>query len=339
MKFAQLGATGLYVSRIALGAMSFGGAGTPPWNFVGGLDDAAAGLLVNTALDAGVNLIDTADMYADGESEEILGRVIKSRRDEVILATKLAARMGPGPNDAGLSRYHVTNALDASLRRLGTDHIDLYQIHNIDPITPIEETLRALDDAVRAGKIRYLGASNLAAWQLARALGKSDQLGLSRFVASQSYYSLAGRDIEAELVPLLTEEKVGLIVWSPLAGGFLSGKFGRDGSTDAEARHGKTGFPPVDPEAGYDIVDVLRKVAERREATVAQTALAWVLAQPAVTSVIAGVKRLDQLTGNLAAVELELTAEDLAELDEVSRPAARYPNWLQADQSWRHPAA
>ncbi|MEV8373189.1 aldo/keto reductase [Kribbella sp. NPDC056861] len=339
MKFAQLGATGLYVSRIALGAMSFGGAGTPPWNHVGGLDDVAAGTLVNTALDHGVNLIDTANVYADGESEEILGRVIKSRRDEVVLATKLSARMGPGPNDAGLSRYHVTNALDESLRRLGTDHVDLYQIHNFDPVTPIEETLRALDDAVRAGKVRYLGASNLAAWQLARALGKSDQLGLSRFVASQSYYSLAGRDIEAELVPLLTEEKVGLLVWSPLAGGFLSGKFDRTGVSDADARHTRTQFPPVDAESAYAIIDVLRKVAERHEATVAQTALAWVLAQPAVTSVIAGVKRLDQLTGNLAAVDLDLSTEDLAELDEVSRTPLRYPGWIQADQSWRHPAA
>jgi aryl-alcohol dehydrogenase-like predicted oxidoreductase len=339
MKFAQLGATGLYVSRIALGTMTFGGAGTPPWNVIGGLDQAAADTLVNTALDAGVNLIDTADMYADGESEEQLGRIIKSRRDEVVLATKLAARMGPGPNQVGLTRHHVMNALDASLRRLGTDHIDLYQIHTIDPITPIEETLRALDDAVRAGKIRYLGASNLGAWQLARALGKSDQLGLSRFVASQSYYSLAGRDIESDLVPLLTEEKVGLLVWSPLAAGFLSGKFDRTGATEKDARRANAEFPPVDLEQTYDVIDVLRTVAARHDATVAQTALAWVLAQPAVTSVIVGAKRPGQLVDNLAAVDVELTGEDLAELDEVSKTPLRYPNWIQADLSWRYPAA
>jgi aryl-alcohol dehydrogenase-like predicted oxidoreductase len=338
MKFAQLGATGLYVSRISLGAMTFGGAGTQPWDTVGALDQAAADTLVGTALDHGVNLIDTADMYAAGESEEIVGRAVRSRRHEVLLATKLAARMGPGPNEVGLSRHHVMNSIETSLRRLGTDHLDLYQIHNFDPVTPIEETLRALDDAVRQGKIRYLGASNLAAWQLARALGKSDRFGLSRFVASQSYYSLADRDIEAELVPLLTAENVGLLVWSPLAAGFLSGKFDRNGSTDSDARRANNEFPPVDLERTYDIIDVLRKVAERRDATAAQTALAWVLAQPAVTSVIVGGKRPDQLTANLAAVDLELTAEDLAELDEVSRTSLRYPQWLQADQSWRHPA-
>jgi aryl-alcohol dehydrogenase-like predicted oxidoreductase len=339
MKFAQLGSTGLYVSRIALGAMTFGGAGTQPWDAIGALDQAAADTLVGTALDHGVNLIDTADMYAAGESEEILGRSVKSRRDEVLLATKLAARMGPGPNEVGLSRHHVMNSVENSLRRLGTDHIDLYQIHTFDPVTPIEETLRALDDAVRQGKIRYLGASNLAAWQLARALGKSDRFGLSRFVASQSYYSLAGRDIEAELVPLLTAENVGLLVWSPLAAGFLSGKFDRFGSTDSDARRANTEFPPVDLERTYDIIDVLRKVAERRDATVAQTALAWVLAQPAVTSVILGGKRPEQLTANLAAVDLELTAEDLTELDEVSGTPLTYPAWIQADQSSRHPAA
>jgi aryl-alcohol dehydrogenase-like predicted oxidoreductase len=339
MKFAQLGGTGLYVSRIALGTMTFGGSGTMPWSIIGGLDQPAAETLVNTALDAGVNLIDTADMYAGGESEEILGRIIKARRDEVVLATKLAGRMGPGPNDVGLSRHHVMNSVENSLRRLGTDHLDLYQIHTIDPVTPIEETLRALDDAVRQGKIRYVGASNLAAWQLARALGKSDQLGLSRFVASQSYYSLAGRDIEAELVPLLTEEKVGLLVWSPLAGGLLSGKFDRTGSTDEDARRAKAQTPPVDIDQAYDIIDVLRTVAERHDATVAQTALAWVLAQPAVTSVIVGARRPGQLIDNLGAVDLELTADDLAALDEASRRPLGYPGWMQADLSWRYPAA
>jgi aryl-alcohol dehydrogenase-like predicted oxidoreductase len=337
MKFAQLGATGLYVSRIALGTMTFGGAGQAPWNVIGGLDQPAADTIIGTALDHGVNLIDTADMYAGGESEEILGRVLKGRRDDVVLATKVAARMGPGPNETGLSRYWITRALEDSLRRLGTDHVDLYQVHGFDPVTPIEETLRALDDAVRAGKVRYLGASNFAAWQLMRALGISERNGLARFDASQSYYSLAGRDLEAELVPLLTDEKLGLLVWSPLAGGLLTGKFDRSGTTDLDARRSKADLPPVDREQTHDIVDVLRTVAGRREVTVPQVALAWLLAQPVVTSVIVGAKRLEQLTDNLAAVDVELAADDLAELNEVSRITPRYPEWMQADQQWRFP--
>ena len=337
MRFEQLGTTGIYVSRLALGAMTFGGAGTPPWNIVGGLDLKAADALLGMALDHGVNLIDTADGYADGESESMLGRLLGSRRENVVLATKLAMRMGPGPNQAGLSRLHVMKALEASLRRLRTDHIDLYQIHNHDPVTPIEETLSALDDAVRQGKIRYIGASNLPAWRLAKALGVSDRRGLSRFVASQSYYSLAGRDIEAELVPLLTEEKVGLLVWSPLAGGFLSGKFDRSGGSDPEARRSNADLPPIDKERGYDIVDVLREVAARHGATVAQVALAWVLAQRAVTSVIVGAKRPEQLTDNLGALDLELTPEDLERLDTVSRTPAGYPGWIQLDADWRLP--
>ena len=337
MRFEQLGATGVYVSQIALGAMTFGGAGTQLWDIVGGLDLKAAGELLGVALDHGVNLIDTADVYADGESESMLGRLLGERRDDVVLATKLAARMGPGPNQTGLSRLHVMKALEDSLRRLRTDHIDLYQIHNFDPLTPIEETLRALDDAVRQGKIRYIGASNLAAWQLAKALGVADRYGLSRFVSSQSYYSLAGRDIEAELVPLLAEEKVGLLVYSPLAGGLLSGKFDRSGSSDEDARRSKVELPPVDKERAYDIIDVLRDVAGRHGATVAQVALAWVLARPAVTSVIVGARRPAQLIDNLGALDVELTADDLARLDEAGRTTLAYPGWVQADQSWRYP--
>ncbi|MDN3359665.1 aldo/keto reductase [Actinomadura sp. DC4] len=338
MRFERLGTTGVYVSRLALGTMTFGGAGTPPWSTIGALDLPAADKLLGTALDHGVNLIDTADMYAGGESESMLGELLGSRRDEVVLATKLAARMGPGPNQTGLSRLHLMNALEASLRRLRTDHIDLYQIHSFDPLTPIEETLTALDDAVRQGKVRYIGASNLAAWQLAKALGVADRRGLTRFVASQSYYSLAGRDIEAELVPLLAEENVGLIVYSPLAGGFLSGKFGRSGGTDANARRSKADLPPIDKERTYDTIDVLRDVAGRHGAAVAQVALAWVLTRPAVTSVIVGARRPEQLTDNLGALDVELTAEDLARLDAASRPPLGYPGWVQADiASWRLP--
>lgn len=337
MKYSQLGSTGLYVSRIALGTMTFGGAQQIPWSLIGGLDQSAADTLVGTALDNGVNLFDTADLYGGGEAEQILGRAVKSHRDDVVLATKVAGRMGAGPNEVGLSRHWITRSLDDSLRRLGTDHIDLYQIHAADPVTPIEETLRALDDAVRAGKIRYIGASNLAAWQLMKALGTSERLGLSRFESSQSYYSLAGRDIEFDLVPVLNEEKAGLIVWSPLAGGLLTGKFDRNGTTDADARRAKADLPPVDKDQAHEIIDVLRSVSARHDATVAQTALAWVLAQSAVTSVIVGARRPEQLADNLAAVELELTAQDLAELDQVSRIAPRYPAWLQADVEWRYP--
>ncbi|MBP2479165.1 aryl-alcohol dehydrogenase-like predicted oxidoreductase [Crossiella equi] len=337
MRYEQLGTTGVYVSRIALGTMTFGGADTPPWNVVGGLDQAASGEIIAAALDAGVNLLDTADMYAGGECEEIIGRALGTRREDVLLATKLAARVGPGVNQVGLSRLHLLRSLEDSLRRLRTDRIDLYQVHAFDPLVPLAETLSALDDAVRQGKVRYLGVSNFAAWQLAKALGVSERLGLPRFQATQSYYSLAGRDIEDELVPLLLSEQVGLLVYSPLAGGFLSGKFDRHGNTDEHARRAVADTPPVDLARTYDVIDVLGKVAARHQASVAQVALAWVLAQPAVTSVIVGARRPAQLADNLGALELVLTAEDLTELGEVSATPVRYPHWLPATEDWRHP--
>ncbi|MDH2393578.1 MULTISPECIES: aldo/keto reductase [Streptomyces] len=337
MRYEQLGATGVFVSRIALGAMTFGGAGTPPWSLVGGLDEKAADELVGLALDAGVNLIDTADMYAAGECEEILGRVLRSRRQDVLLATKLFARMGAGPNDIGLSRLWVSRALEDSLRRLRTDHIDLYQIHSFDPLTPVEETLAALDDAVRQGKVRYIGASNLAAWQMMKYLGASQLRGWDRFVSQQVYYSLAGRDIEREILPMAVDQKLATLVWSPLAGGFLSGKFDRDGTADDTARRALADFPPVDRERGWDIVDALRVVAARHGVGVTRVALAWVLAQHGVTSVIVGAKRPDQLTENLAAVDLVLTDEDLGELDSASALPAPYPDWCQTAPADRLP--
>ncbi|MGP3926327.1 aldo/keto reductase [Streptomyces sp. 8N616] len=329
MQYEQLGATGVFVSRIALGTMTFGGAGTPPWSLVGGLDEKAADELVGLALDAGVNLVDTADMYAAGECEEILGRVLGSRRQGVLLATKLFARMGTGtgPNDVGLSRLWVTRALEDSLRRLRTDHIDLYQIHSFDPLTPVEETLAALDDAVRQGKIRYIGASNLAAWQMMKFLGASQLRGLESFVSQQVYYSLAGRDIEREILPMAADQKLATLVWSPLAGGLLSGKFDRNGASDETARRALADFPPVDRERGWDIVDALREVASWHGVSVARVALAWVLARPGVTSVIIGAKRPNQLTENLAAVDLVLTEQDLADLDAASALPAVYPDW------------
>jgi aryl-alcohol dehydrogenase-like predicted oxidoreductase len=330
VQYTQLGATGAFVSRICLGTMTFGGANTPPWDRMGGLGQPDVDRLVGTALERGVNFVDTADLYAGGESEQLLGRALGRRRDDVVLATKLYSRTGPGPNDAGLSRLHVLRALENSLRRLGTDHVDLYQIHSFDPLTPLEETLCALDDVVRQGKVRYIGCSNLAAWQLAKALGVSARHGLASFVSTQVYYSLVGRDVEQEVLPMVRSENVGMLVYSPLAAGFLTGKTGRDGAPAADgSRRAEGDSIRLDRERGFDIVDVLRVVAERHGGTTAQIALAWVLAQRGVTSVIVGARRPEQMADNLAAVDIELSEEDLAELAEVSAVAATYPGYIQ----------
>ncbi|GIF75847.1 aldo/keto reductase [Asanoa siamensis] len=333
MKYRLLGRTGVWVSEISLGTMTFGGKEHPVFRNVGALGQAEVDQVVGSALDAGVNFIDTADVYADGESEELLGRAIGSRRRDVIVGTKLLAPVGTGPNDQGLTRLHIMRSLEDSLRRLGTDYIDLYQLHNYDHVTPLEETLGALDDAVRQGKIRYIGCSNFAAWQISKALGISALHHQARFVANQTHYSLVSRDAERDLVPMAEDEGVSLTVWSPLAGGFLTGKFHRDGgTTDENSRRAKAGadFVQFDEEQGHRIVDVLRTVADRHEVSPSRVALAWLLAQRAVTSVVVGARRLDQLADNIAASELTLTAEDLAALDEVSRPAvAPYPNWIQ----------
>ncbi|MER5644846.1 aldo/keto reductase [Streptosporangium sp. NPDC002524] len=336
MKYAQLGSTGVFVSGISLGAMSFGGRGQV-WEAVGALDVKETDRLVGTALDHGVNLIDTADVYGGGESEELLGQVLGARRRDVVLATKMTARTAGGPNDVGQSRLHIMRSLEDSLRRLRTDHVDLYQIHNIDPITPFEESLAALDDAVRQGKVRYVGASNLTAWQAMKALGVSERRGWARFASLQAQYSLAARDIEREIIPLLQDQRLGLLVWSPLAAGLLSGKFDRTGTSDDGARRTRFQFPPVNLERAYDVIDVLREVAARHEVGVARVALAWVLSRPGVSSVIIGAKRPEQLTENLAAVELELTERDLAELDAASALPVEYPGWIQADHSDRFP--
>jgi aryl-alcohol dehydrogenase-like predicted oxidoreductase len=331
VKYRLLGRTGVWVSEISLGTMTFGGKDSTTWGPIGGLGLAEADQLVGSALDAGVNFIDTANGYGDGETEELLGQVLKERRRDVVLATKLAAPMGTGPNDNGLSRLHVMQALEDSLRRLRTDHIDVYHIHINDQLTPIEETLSALDDAVRQGKVRYLACSNLAAWQISKALGVSARHNQARFVATQSYYSLVGRDAERELVPMVEDEGLGLTVWSPLAAGFLSGKIDRTGVAE-DSRSGRQGgadFLPIDRERGYDILDVVRAVAARHEVSVARVSLAWVLAQRAVTSVIVGARKPEQLADNLAASDLTLTDKDLVELDEVSRLPASYPTWIQ----------
>src|SRR5579883_984624 len=336
MQYRQLGNTGVFVSRLCLGAMTFGGKGSI-FEAVGALDQKAADELVGKSLDAGINFIDTANIYAGGESETMVGKALGARRKDVVIATKVFGRMGEGPNEVGLSRLHIMQSAEASLKRLGTDYIDLYQIHGFDKLTPMEETLGALSDLVRQGKVLYIGCSNLAAWQIMKSIAISEARGLEKFATLQAYYSLAGRELERELVPLVEDQKLGLLPWSPLAGGFLSGKFTRSGAADQDARRTKFNFPPVDLERGYEVVEAMQKVAERRGATVAQVALAWLLHQPSVTSVIIGAKKASQLTDNIGALDVKLAAEDLAELNKVSAPRPEYPGWMINMPSVRRP--
>ena len=308
--------------------MTFGG----QWGVIGGLAQADADTLVHRSIDAGVNFFDTADVYSTGESEEILGRSLADKRQGVVIATKVRGRMGAGANEVGLSRLHIMHSVEASLKRLGTDYIDLYQIHRSDPQTDIEETVRALDDLVRSGKVRYIGCSNLPAWELMKALGLSREHGLASFKTTQSYYSLAGRDLESETVPLLEDQGVGLLVWSPLAGGFLSGKFTREGADDTakDARRASFDFPPVNKERAFDIIDAMRPIATAHDASVAQVALAWLLHKPVVTSVIIGARKMSQLEDNLASIDLTLTDGEMVTLDGVSAREVGYPAWMNS---------
>lgn len=326
MRYQQLGRTGLLVSELCFGTMTFGGQSV--WGAIGRLGQAEAERLVARALDAGITFFDTADVYSEGEAERMLGRALGARRQEVVLTTKSRLRMGPGPNQVGLSRAHLFHAIDASLRRLDTDYLDLYLIHGYDPLTPIDETLRALDDLVRAGKVRYIGCSNLMAWQVMQALGLSGRHGWARFEAVQAYYSLAGRDIERELVPLASDQRLGVMVWSPLAGGLLSGKFRPGEEGPAEARRSSFDFPPVASERLARVLVPLHAIAATHNASVAQIALAWLLHQQAVTSVVIGVKSLAQLEDNLRAPGIRLTAAELALLDAASALAPEYPAWM-----------
>ena len=335
MKYRQLADTGVFVSELCLGAMTFGGVGQM-WEVIGGLDQPAVDAIVHRALDAGINFVDTADVYSAGESEVMTGKALAGRRQEVVLATKVRGRMGKGANQVGLSRLHIVEAVEASLKRLGTDYIDLYQIHRFDPLTAIEDTLRALDDLVRAGKVRYIGCSNLPAWYLMKSLAVSREQRLERFKCTQSYYSLAGRELEREMIPLLKDQNLGLLVWSPLAGGFLSGKFTRSGG-DEGARRAKFDFPPVDKEKGFAILDVLAAIAKAHGVTVPQVALAWILADDAVTSVIIGARKIAQLDDNLKSVDVTLTAEDMKALGDASKLAVEYPTWMDALGSDRRP--
>lgn len=327
MLYTQLGNTGTFVSRICFGTMTFGGAGTI-YQSMGALTQENADALVAQSLDAGVNFFDTANVYALGESETMLGKALGPKRKDVVVASKTYGRMGPGANDVGLSRVQILRSTEDSLKRLGTDYIDLHQIHGFDPLTPMEETLSALTDLVRQGKVRYIGCSNLAAWQIVKALGISARKHLEKFVTLQAYYSLAGRDLERELVPMMIDQKLGLLVWSPLAGGFLSGKFTRGGVSEEDTRRSKFGFPPVNLEKAYDIIEAMQAIAKERQATVAQIALAWLLHQPVVTSVIIGAKKPSQLKDNLAAVDVKLEAADLEKLNKLSDLAPEYPGWM-----------
>jgi aryl-alcohol dehydrogenase-like predicted oxidoreductase len=335
MQYKPLGNTGLLVSTVCLGTMTFSG-GEGFYKVIGSVNQAGADELINASLEDGVNFFDTADAYSEGESEKTLGRSLRNlniSRKDVVIATKVFSRVGPGRNDVGASRGHIMDAVEASLRRLQMDHIDLYQIHGDDSITPVEETLRALDTLVQQGKVRYVGCSNWQAWKIAKALGISEFRNLARFDTLQAYYSIAGRDLEREIVPLLEAEKTGLLVWSPLAGGLLSGKFSRTNQKPEGARRSEFDFPIVDKERAWKILDVIAPIAKAHGCSPARIALAWVLTRPFVTSVIIGAKRLDQLQDNIAAAEIKLTEDEIKQLDEVSALPPEYPGWMVAFQN------
>ncbi len=328
MNYRQLGHSGLLVSELCLGAMSFGKQGY--WEVVGGLGDAEAQRLVDMALDGGINFFDTADVYSYGQSEEILGRALKPRRREVVLATKVRGRMSPEINDVGLSRHHLIRSCETSLQRLGTDYIDLYIVHSFDFVTPLEETLSTLNDLVRQGKVRYLGCSNFAAWQLMKALALAEKHHWEKFVSLQALYSLVARDVETELVPLCQDQRLGLTPWSPLAGGFLTGKFRRGEKGPADARRSKEqhNFIQVDEDKGFRILDEVQRIAQARGVSVAQVALNYLLRKPAVSAVLVGATKPEQLQDNLKATSWTLEEAEVKALDAVSQPRRPYPHWM-----------
>lgn len=333
MRYRLLGQTGLYVSELCLGTMTFGGKGF--WEVMGALKQEAASSLVKRAFDAGVNFIDTANVYSLGESERLLGQALRDLglpRDELVIATKSTGIMNDTPNGRGQSRYHIMNEVDASLRRLQLDHIDLYQLHGFDPLTPLEESLSALNDLVRSGKVRYIGLCNMAAWQVMKALAISERRNWTRFESVQAYYTIAGRDLERDVVPLVEDQKLGLMVWSPLAGGLLSGKYRADDKGPAGARRSTFDFPVVDKPRAFRCVDAMRPVAEKHGASVPQISLAWLLSRPAVSSVIIGATSIEQLDDNLGSTRVSLDADDLKALDEVSALPQEYPGWMLAMQ-------
>ena len=329
MKYKELGKTGLLVSEICLGTMTYGGKGF--WEVIGKLGQLSVDSQLKMAIEKGVNFIDTADVYHEGESEKLLGHAIQNlgiNRNDLVLATKVRGRVGKGVNDTGLSRKHILRSIDGSLKRLGTDYVDLYQIHGYDPFTPMEETLEALNDVCRSGKVRYIGFCNLPAWRVMKALAISERNGYPSFVSAQMYYTIAGRDIEREIVPLAEEEGLGILPWSPLAGGLLTGKFTRTGEAPADARRAQFDFPPVNKEKVFSCVDVMTPIAKSKGVSVSQIALAYLLQKPFVTSVIIGAKSDQQLVDNLGSVKVTFTPDELKALDEVSALSSEYPQWM-----------
>lgn len=337
MRYQQLGSTGLFLSRLALGTSTFGGADNPLYSAIGGLGQPEANRIVGVALDAGINLFDSADVYAGGESEQRLGAALGARRKDVLVSTKLGNRSGPGVNDTGQSRVHVMQAIDASLRRLDTDWIDLLQLHTFDPFVALDDVLRSLDIAIRAGKVRYVGCSNYSGWQLTKAAAIAKELRCDAFVSVQSYYSVVGRDIEREVVPAALDARAGILTWSPLAGGLLTGKFNRRTRPQDESRRLRFDFPPVDLEHAWNVIDVLERIAARRGLSVPQLALAWQFHQPGITSAIVGARTPAQLEANLPAADLDLEPDELAEIDAVSRPRPEYPGWYHQLSLGRKP--
>ena len=329
MKYNQLGKTGVLVSELCLGAMTFGGKGY--WEAIGHVPQDEVNAIVKTAIDKGINFIDTANAYSEGLSEIMLGESLKSlgiNRQQIFIATKLRIRMGPGANQVGLSRLHIADSVNDSLKRLNLDHIDLLYIHGVDPVTPLEETMRGLEDVVRSGKVRYLGISNHPAWMVVKANAYAEKMGWTKFVAGQFYYTIAGRDIEREIVPMALSENIGIMPWSPLAGGFLSGKFTREKEKAGDSRRDTFDFPPINKEKAYDIIDLMLEIGKQHNVSAAQVALAWMLSKPGVTSIIIGAKRLDQLNDNIASTNLKLSEKDLQRLDEISELAPEYPGWM-----------
>ena len=329
MKYNELGKTGVLVSELCLGTMTFGGKGM--WQAIGQLPQDDVNQIVKTSLDSGINFIDTANAYSEGLSETLLGESLKKlgiSHQEVVIATKVRLRMGAGANQIGLSRLHIMDSVNDSLKRLQLSHIDLLYIHGVDPITPIEETMRGLEDVVRSGKVRYIGISNHPAWMVVKANSYAEKMGWTKFVASQNYYSIASRDIEREIVPMALSEDVSIMPWSPLAGGFLSGKYTRDNAVAGNSRRDSFDFPPINKDKAYDIIDVMATIADQHNVSVATVALKWVIAQPGISSTIIGAKNLEQLNDNVKAVNLDLTSEDLKQLNEASALTSEYPGWM-----------
>lgn len=328
MKYNLLGNTGLKVSELCLGTMTFGGKGF--WTAIGTLDQGSVDDLVKKSIDSGINFIDTANVYSEGLSEEMTGKAIRNlgiSRDSVVIATKARGKMSNHPNGSGLSRKHILHEVEESLKRLNVDYIDLYQIHGYDELTPIEETIDTLDTLVKSGKVRYIGCSNLTSWQIMKALDYSNFHRLAKFVSLQAYYTLAGRDLEREIIPLLKDQNLGLMVWSPLAGGFLSGKYKRN-ATGATGRRANFDFPPINKERAYDIIDALEPMAKEKNASIAGLALAWLLHQKVVSTIIIGANKLEQLGDNLKAVDITFTPDELKKLDDISKLPSEYPGWM-----------